>query len=1325
MRARVTPIVCAALVLVLSARGLAHAQGSFFTSLSGTVTDVSGAVIPGANVKIRNNGTGAEFEAVSGTDGGFTVPSLPGGTYSVTVALVGFKTAVLNSVVLNAAIPASVKVTMEVGALEENVTVIGDSALVVQTQSPAIQTNLSGTQITSLPLTSRNALDSLTSLAGFNTSGTARNSTVSGLPRSAINITLDGMSVQDNYLKTTDGYFARLAPLLDSVEEVTVTTAGNTADATGQGAVQIRFVTKSGTNAWTGTAYEYLRHDALNANSWFRNRDLPPDPATGKAPKDKLRNYQHGVAQGGPIVKNKAFFFFNYEEQRVPSSSTLQRVVMTPDAVSGIFSYNAGGTARQVNLLQLAAANGQLSTLDPTVAKVLQNIQSATRSDGKLTPLSNPLVQQYTFSTPTRNFNPSPTFRLDYTISQKHRLTGSMNYRHINSTPDTTNDAQPPFPGFPQTASQQSTRWTTSESLRSTFTQNLVNEFRLGGSGGATLFSPELDASMFTETGNVRMNFNGACCGSGFLLTSPVPGVTLTAAGSAANSSREASTRVVEDTATWLKGNHTVTFGGTFVQADVWLQNKLHVPTAQFGIVATEPAAAMFTAANFPGASATDLANATGLYAILTGRLTSLQGEARINPSGDQYVPLGLSRAAGRMREFNGFAADSWRVNPNLTISAGVRYVLQKPFYPTNNSYTTVTEASLYGISGVGNLFTRTQTGTRSNYIQLLDGTYVYGTDGNNVAPSAGVAWQMPGQQSALGRLIFGSQEGDSVLRAGGAVAFQRPGMSDFTGVFGANQGIQITLNRDQSNATLPILLRNNPALPSAPTVAYPIFSNSLSNSVNAFDSNLQMPYTQSYSFGWQRKLGRDTAIELRYVGSRHRQDWEAVNLNEVDITTNGFAQEFRKAQANLQANIAAGRGATFAYTGAAGTQPLPTFLAYFNGRPSGQAGDATQYAGANWTNGNFVNYLAAMNPNPWGFMCGTVPTNTGPMAGCTTASLTAGGGLLTNSTYRANAVAAGLPSNFFITNPDLLGGANLTTNAGGTRANSIQFEFRKRLSGGLQLNASYTWSDAEILRRYGFNKPLVYNGQAGQVGNVLHSVKANWLYELPFGRDRRWANNVGGLVNGLIGGWIFDGVMRVQTGEQVDFGNVRLVGMTRDELQQSVALRVDSRGQMFYLPQDIIENSVKAFAVSATSANGYSALGAPAGRYLAPANGPDCLESVPGFGDCGARSVIVNAPGLVRFDISMGKRVKMFGGTSFEFRGEMLNALNSPYFNPASTIGVPLGMTNQLTAPGGAGVRQPIMNSISGSSADSFRLTDLLGDNTARIVQLVFRVRW
>src|ERR1051325_3499361 len=538
-------LVAAALVFALTPR--AFAQGSFFTSLSGTVADTSGAVIPGANVEVKNTGTGETKNAVSGSDGGVNVASLPGGTYSVTVSLMGFKTAVLSNVVLNASIPANVKVTLQVGALEENVTVVGDSALVVQTSSPAIATNLTGRQITSLPLTSRNALDSLTGLAGFNTSGAARSSTVSGLPRSAINITLDGMSVQDNYLKTTDGYFARLSPLLDSVEEVTVTTAGNTADATGQGAGQIRFVTKSGTNSGTGTGYEYLRHDGLNANGWFRNRDLPPDPKTGKAPKNQLRSYTQGFAQGGPIKHDKAFFFFNYEEQRSPSASTLQRVILTPEASSGVFTY---GNGLKQNLLQIAAANGQLATIDPTVAKVLANIQSATTQSGGVSALTNPLVQQYTWSMPTDNFNPSPTMRLDYELTKTQRLTGSFNYRHINSTPDTTNNAQLPFPNSVSTGSQQSTRWTTSESLRSTVGDNLFNEFRLGGSGGATLFSPELEAGMWSDTNNYRLNFNTACCGTGAQLTNWSLNST--------QSSREASTRVVENTTTWLKGNHNM-----------------------------------------------------------------------------------------------------------------------------------------------------------------------------------------------------------------------------------------------------------------------------------------------------------------------------------------------------------------------------------------------------------------------------------------------------------------------------------------------------------------------------------------------------------------------------------------------------------------------------------------------------------------------------------------------------------------------------------------------------------------------------------------------
>jgi len=121
---------------------------------------------------------------------------------------------------------------------------------------------------------------------------------------------------------------------------------------------------------------------------------------------------------------------------------------------------------------------------------------------------------------------------------------------------------------------------------------------------------------------------------------------------------------VIENATTWLKGNHNVSFGATMVQADVWLQNQTLVPTANFGLLATEAADGIFNAATLPGASAADITQAKNLYAMLTGRITSLAGDARINPAGDQYVPLGLSRAEGRMREFNVYVADSWRISP-------------------------------------------------------------------------------------------------------------------------------------------------------------------------------------------------------------------------------------------------------------------------------------------------------------------------------------------------------------------------------------------------------------------------------------------------------------------------------------------------------------------------------------------------------------------------------------------------------------------------------------------------------------------------------------
>src|SRR5262249_14191707 len=199
---------------------------------------------------------------------------------------------------------------------------------------------------------------------------------------------------------------------------------------------------------------------------------------------------------------------------------------------------------------------------------------------------------------------------------------------------------------------------------------------------------------------------------------------------------------------------------------------------------------------------------------------------------------------------------------------------------------------------------------------------------------------------------------------------------------------------------------------------------------------------------GVQRALDRSTAIEVRYVGTWGHDIWLNQNYNEFDIFNNGFIDEFRKAQANLQANIAAGRGNTFAFTGAPGPSPLPIFLAYCNGANSASAGDPTKYTGSNWTNSTNLGFLAVRNPNPFAFAC---------LSAQACSNTTRQNGFMGNGVFRANAAAAGLPANFFMVNPDTLAGAFITDSVGVSHYNALQVELRRRLADGLQAQASYT----------------------------------------------------------------------------------------------------------------------------------------------------------------------------------------------------------------------------------------------------------------------------
>lgn len=1321
-------------LLVALCAPLAQAQTSSSAPLNGTVVDPNSAAVSGANIIVKSSATGFETQTTSSSSGTFTVPALGVGAYTVTIEAKGFKRAVIEGVKIDAATPASVNVVLEVGAASESVIIQG-GAEVLQTQSATVATTITGRQITEIPFTSRDALDLVLLLPGTNTPGRPRTSTINGLPKGALNITIDGINAQDNILKSSDGFFTYVRPRIDAVDEVTVSTSNPGAESSAEGAVQIKFVTRSGTNEYHGSIYEYHRNPALNANYWFNNRDIAPDPRTGKAPRDRVLVNQYGFRLGGPIafprfgtggkqiktLRDRAFFFVNYEEFRIPEAVSRQRTILSEEARNGIFRY---GTSGRVDLYDLARRNGQTATPDPIIGQLLLDIRNSTKGTGGIRPLTDPNLEQFTFQNTGGQARFFPTVRFDFILTDKHKLENTWNYQKFTGVADFLNNTDPAFPGFPNTGFQGSNRFSNATALRSTLTQTLVNEARFGLTGGTVLFFPNVNRGQFTGSLANQAGFN---IGIG------AAGIT-SATVSTSPSRRNAPVWQFTDNLSWTRGAHTLSFGGTFTQINFWSFSQVQVPTITLGVDASDPADTLFNTNNFPGASPADLTRARSIYATLTGRVTNIGANAILNEKTGQYAYLGPNVQRGRQREFGLFTSDTWRVNSNLTLNLGVRYEVQRPFVALNNVYSETTFDQLYGVSGKGNLFRPGATGgTPTSYTAFKPETSNVNTDWNNFAPSFGFAWS-PNFKNNLLRRVTG-EGGQTVLRGGYSVAYNREGLNVFTSIYSANPGISIVASRNltlgnlvgaQTDGTnlgpMPLLFREANRLGAPRFANTPSYPNqfTIADSANVLNPNLRLGYVQSWSFGVQRELDRNTVIEARYVGNRGVKQWQQYNLNEVNLIENGFLNEFKLAQANLQANIANGRGANFRYAGpGTGTAPLPIMLAFFTGQATAAAGNSANYASANFANATFVNALAVNNPSP------------GTFAGFGTGF--GASGFISNATFRNNGIAAGLPANFFIVNPGKLGGAWSVENNGRTSYDSLQIELRRRLSHGLLVQGNYTFAKAFT---NAFASSSVVAGQPSTLRNMnlsktispfnlVHAFKVNWIYELPFGKGQWLAGNAGGVLDRVVGGWAFHGAARLQSGTPFNFGNVRLVGMTRKDLQEMVKVRhgvvVDINGNptltnglqtpaSYFLPHDVIANTIRAFNASVTTANGYSAFGAPTGKYIAPASGGDCVEAY--IGQCGSTNLVLYGPRFARYDLSIVKKTRITESVNFEFRAEFLNAFNHINFLVGNAA-------NDVNTIGGFGTQT------FGQLTQAYRDLSTTNDPGGRMIQFVGRINF
>jgi hypothetical protein len=617
--------------------------------------------------------------------------------------------------------------------------------------------------------------------------------------------------------------------------------------------------------------------------------------------------------------------------------------------------------------------------------------------------------------------------------------------------------------------------------------------------------------------------------------------------------------------------------------------------------------------------------------------------------------------------------------------------------------------ADLYGVSGEGNLFRPgTLNGTFPTVVGMEIGENAYPADYQNWAPSVGVVWSPDFGDKGLFSKLFGAS-GKSVFRGGYSRAFVREGTALIGSIFTANPGGSLSVVRSVGNGNLTLNTNfrdaNNPNLvpPSIPEgPAYPLDLRTLPalQGSNGFDPNIKTGYVDSFSFGYQRELDRNSVIEFRYVGNRGKDLFRQHNINELNTIENGLVKEFALARQNLEANIAAGRcqgslqdtnsaGANFAancrynfaYFGPnTGTNPLPISLSYIGGSNGlAVAGHtATLTPGALGAEGTVSVSGAALNPANYLNSLWRNTAFASNLSRNAPALITFGGNLEGAAQRRNNALASGLPSNFFFVNPtSATAGSFVVDNGARTWYDGGIIEYRRRLSDGLRVAASYTFAKAQSdsFQSNSDNFANYTHREGGRdlakgvaVFDIRHAFKLDSTYDLPFGKGRALFNSSNGFVNGLIGGFSLNPVVRWQSGSPIQIGNVQLVGMTPKELTEMVKIRKNSTALVgnpievvTWLPDDVILNSIRAFAIDPLSSTGYGVLGAPEGKFIAPAGYGDCISRY--SGECGFTNLVIYGPSFFKFDISVLKRINFGERRNIELRATFLDALNMPNF--------------------------------------------------------------
>jgi len=1039
-----------------------------FTQLSGTVTDPTGAVIPNADIKIEDTTRGVAREAKSDSEGFYRLVQLQPGTYKLTARAAGFNDVLVGSLTLEVSKPSTQNIAFEkVGQTATTIAVSAEGTQ-LNTTDATVGNVINSTAILELPSFARNLAGLLAFQPGVTSgidSGSTddRNGSVNGGKSDQANITLDGMDVNQQSGRTA--FTSVIRSTLDSTQEFRSTTSGAGAEFGRSSGAQVQLVTRSGSNDWHGAAYWYHRNTVTAANSWFNN-------ASGVKRPPLLINIPGGRL-GGSVIKNKLFFFLNFETRRDASSTNVLRTVPSANMRQGIITYrnSAGGTSqmtpadfRRIDPLGIGVSTAALSLLQ-------QYPQANDFSAG-----DGVNRQGFRFSAPVASRQNTYVTRWDYNLGSRHTFFFRGNLQNDSSI------GAPQFPTQPPASARLENTKGYVIGHTAVISPTLVSSFSYG-----------LTRQSFENTGQVT-----------------APYVTFRdlsdAFATTTNAGRTIPVHQISQSFAWTKGSHDVRIGGVMR----WIDNRSFNNTNSFSSGRTNASWLRGVGNDLAPAdlAASDLNTYATAAAAVLGLVTQVTSIYNFNLTGEALPQGAMIRRNFKNEEYEWYVQDSWKVKRNLTLTLGLRHSLMpapyeadgiqlspsKPFGQFFNERQGLADRGL-SQAGVGSI----------SYILANGpgGRPIYPFHKKNFAPRASMAYS-PNTDSKFTRFLFGGP-GKTSIRAGWGMYYDligQPVASTYeANAFGFRQSFN-NPSAQQTFVTAPRFSGFN-SLPAAlvrpaPRGGFPATPPNNFAITASIDDALQNPYVFRQNFSIGREFKDGLFIELSYVGSLSRKSLVNRDLAmPTNLTDPKSGQDYFTAATQMVLYRRAGLNGT--------NMPAIPFFENIYGNFAGSGRTATQNV--------FQNVFRFYNTNDFVSVLADIDHFCDPSCG----------------TLGANAQF----------NPQFSALSGWSSIAQGNY-HAMQGTLRKRFNSDLVADFNWTWSKsidmASRAENQGSFSGFLQNPFKGSQRRAVsdydqrHIYNAFVVYNLPFGRGKKFGGSVNRALDTLIGGWTASPTFQMST---------------------------------------------------------------------------------------------------------------------------------------------------------------------------------------------------